>query len=70
MKGTKELQEFLVAGLPNVNSRLSARLLEKFGSVRNVFCASQDMLMKVDGIGKKKAEDIWCLLNGKYEGNG
>ena len=38
-KDDKALQEFLVAGLPKVNTKLSRRLLSEFGSVRNVFSA-------------------------------
>jgi ERCC4-type nuclease len=60
-------QEFIVAGLPNVNSRLSRRLLKEFGTVRKVFSAKDERLLKVEGIGKKKANAIWCILNQKYE---
>jgi Fanconi anemia group M protein len=68
-----ENQEFLISGLPNVNSKLSKRLLSKFGTAKKVFSASEERLMKVDGLGKKKAKAIWCLLNEKYDadnGNG
>jgi ERCC4-type nuclease len=60
-------QEYVVAGLPNINSKLSRRLLEHFGSVKKVFNANEKRLMKVDGFGEKKAKDVWCLLNAKYE---
>ena len=66
-KSTRDLQEFLVAGLPSVNTKLSRRLLEKFGTVRKVMSASEERLMRVEGVGKKKAKNIWCLLNEKYE---
>ncbi len=66
----KALQEFLVAGLPKVNTKLSRRLLAEFGSVRGVFTASEEMLMGVEGIGKKKASEIWCILNGCYPADG
>ena len=61
------LQEYLVAGLPSVNSTLSKRLLEHFGSVQKVFSASAEELMEIEGIGKKKALAIWELLNCGYE---
>jgi ERCC4-type nuclease len=60
-------QEYLVAGLPFVNSKLSRRLLEHFGSVKKVFNAKPERLMKVDKIGEKKAKQIFDLLNSNYE---
>ncbi len=60
-------QEFIVAGLPAVNSTLSRRLLESFGSVRKVFMAKPERLMKVEKIGEKKAKTIWELINCDYE---
>jgi ERCC4-type nuclease len=63
-------QQFIVAGLPHVNSKLSKRLLEHFGSVRKVFNARQERLMKVDKIGEKKAKQIWELINSGYNNEG
>jgi Fanconi anemia group M protein len=60
-------QEFLVAGLPNISNVLSKRLLEHFGSVRDVYDATPEELMKVEGIGKEKAKKIWDLVNGVYK---
>jgi Fanconi anemia group M protein len=65
----EEQQEFVVAGLPNVSNVLSKRLLDHFGSVKKIFAAKQDKLMKVDGIGEEKAKKIWGLLNLKYKNN-
>lgn len=66
-KNTQEHQKFIVSGLPNINSVISRRLLKEFGTVKRVFSAKEERLTKVEGIGKKKANDIWCLLNDKYE---
>ena len=63
-------QEFVVAGLPSVNSTLSRRLLEHFGSVKKIFNAKPERLMKVDKIGEKKACQIFELLNSRYEREG
>ena len=60
-------QEFIVAGLPHINSTLSRRLLEQFGSVRKIFNAKPERLMRVDKIGEKKARKIWELINSDYE---
>ncbi len=61
-------QEYIVAGLPFVSSTLSRRLLEHFGSVRKVFNARPERLMKVEKIGEKKARKIWDIINSDYEG--
>lgn len=65
-KDTAELQEFLVCGLPGINTALSRRLLSHFGSAREVFWASEKELRRVEGIGRGRAHEIWCLVNGKY----
>ena len=60
-------QEFLVAGLPNISNVLSKRLLKHFGTVRDVYDATPEELMKVEGIGKEKAKKIWDLINAGYK---
>ncbi|OGD46950.1 hypothetical protein A3K70_01460 [Candidatus Bathyarchaeota archaeon RBG_16_48_13] len=62
----KEMQEFLIAGLPNVDSVLGKRLLEHFGSVEGVFSATKERLMEVPGIGKKIAEKIRLVASHMY----
>ncbi len=66
-KSLQELQEFVVSGLPSVNSTLSKRLLLTFGNPKNIFTASPEELMKVEGIGKKKAKMIWDVINKEYK---
>lgn len=63
------MQEFLVAGLPHINTVLSKRLLKKFKTVKKVFNARPEKLRKVDGIGEEKARRIWELINKEYEGD-
>jgi Fanconi anemia group M protein len=62
----RDMQEFLVAGLPGVNTKLGRNLLKKFKTPRRVFSASQGKLMKVEGVGEKKAMKIWELLNTEH----
>ncbi|MFB6203398.1 MAG: DEAD/DEAH box helicase [Candidatus Nanohaloarchaea archaeon] len=62
----KELQEFIVAGLPGVNTKIAERLLEEFGSPENVFTASETELKEVRGLGEKKASEIRSLLTREY----
>ncbi len=67
-KSHSERQEFLVAGLPHVNTVLSRRLLKKFRTVRKVFAAKPDKLKRVPGLGEEKAKRIWELINKEYKG--
>ncbi|RLI97867.1 MAG: hypothetical protein DRO99_02250 [Candidatus Aenigmatarchaeota archaeon] len=63
------MQEFLVAGLPAINTRLSKRLLSHFKTPRNVFSATEETLMCVEGIGREKVRKIFDLLNCEYSGD-
>lgn len=63
----KQQQEFLISGLPFVNTKLSRRLLEKFKTPKRVFSAKQDKFIRVDGLGNEKSRKIFELLNKEYE---
>lgn len=62
----KERQEYIIAGLPNVGSKLAKALLKEFGSVEGVFLASEADLKKVGKIGEKKAKGIRRVLGSEY----
>jgi Fanconi anemia group M protein len=62
-------QEYLVAGLPNVNSVMSRRLLEHYRTPKRLFSATEGSLKRVDGIGELKAKKIWEMLNREYSKN-
>lgn len=62
-----ECQRFLVEGLPGVSAVLAKRLLEHFGTVEKVMCASEKDLQQVRGIGKEKAKEIKKVLTAIYE---
>src|SRR6266567_850684 len=64
----EQRQRFLVEGLPNVGETLARNLLERFGSVRAVFNASEDELKRVSKIGEIKAAEIVRLASAPYEG--
>ncbi|MCJ7450501.1 MAG: DEAD/DEAH box helicase [Candidatus Nanohaloarchaeota archaeon QJJ-9] len=64
----KELQKYVVSGLPNISDKLAERLLEKFGSVKEVFNSSETELKKVEGIGEGKAERIREIIDKEYQG--
>jgi len=63
---TQMMQQYLIEGLPFVGPTLALRLLEKFGSVKKVFNADKEKLEKIEGIGSKKAEDIYSIITKDY----
>ncbi|MEM2122439.1 MAG: ERCC4 domain-containing protein [Candidatus Bathyarchaeia archaeon] len=63
----RELQEYIVAGLPYVDSTLAKRLLQRFKTVEKVFTASTGELKGVEGIGEKKSKLIRDVLTSRYE---
>jgi Fanconi anemia group M protein len=67
MKNITQQQEFLIAGLPDINTKLSKNLLKKLKTPKRIFSANTEKLMKVEGIGQIKAKKIWNLLNKEYE---
>lgn len=65
-KTPDEEREYIVASLPMVELATAKRLLSHFGSVEKVFTASEGELMKVKGIGPKKAKRIRNIIAGPY----
>ena len=64
---TKERQQFVLEGLPNVSSIIAKRLLDHFGSIRAIAIASEKELEEVNGVGKQIASKIFALLNAQYD---
>lgn len=62
----KELQEHIVSGLPNVGPTLAKNLLKKFKTIENIFSTPDQDLIKVDKIGRKKAQEIRKIIKKKY----
>ena len=63
----EQLQRFIVEGLPNISAVLAKRLLSHFKTVEAVMTASEKELMKVPGIGKKRAKEIRRVLTAVYQ---
>ena len=63
---TRERQQFVVEGFPNVSSVIAKRLLDHFGSLRAIVIASEEELQEVNGVGKRIASEIFELLNVRY----
>ena len=64
---TKWLQEYIVSALPGIGATLAKPLLANFKSIKNIVNASVDELKEVEGIGKKKAEEIRRILDEEYK---
>lgn len=65
--GLAEMQQFIVESLPTVGPGLAKKLLEYFGSVENVFNASETELQKVEGVGEKRAKEIRSIIISKFK---
>lgn len=61
-----DYQEFIVANLPGIGTKLARSLLKHFGTIKGIANAGLDDLMKVEKIGKKKAFMIHNVINEKY----
>lgn len=63
----KEQQLFMITGLPHIGSVLGEKLLDHFGTARNIFSASKRELMDIKGIGPLIADSISKVLDTPYE---
>jgi len=63
---TAALQEYIIAGLPGVNTTLAKRLLTRFETISAIVTAEAELLAEVHGIGKKKAMAIRKALDARY----
>ena len=57
----------VLSGLPGISTMLAGRLLSNFGSLERIFSAEEEELVKVDGIGRRKAREIRAVLSGSDE---
>lgn len=62
-----EYMENVIANVPGIGPKLARLLLKHFGSIEAIASSDLKELRKVDKIGKKKAEGILRILNGKYD---
>ncbi len=62
---TKELQEFIIESLPTVGPSLAKNLLKEFKTVKNII--NSNNLEKVEGLSKKRAEEIIKIFEEIYE---
>ncbi|MEF8873972.1 MAG: DEAD/DEAH box helicase [Candidatus Thermoplasmatota archaeon] len=67
-KGKKSMsiydnRKYILEGLPSVSGKLAERLLEHFGSVRDIFNADEKELQEVKGIGPSTADKIISVIS-------
>ncbi len=68
IKKSADLQQqqlSLLAGLPGVGEKLAVRMLERFGTPRDVMASTAADLAKVEGLGDKRARRIKRMLDSK-----
>ncbi len=61
------LLEYIVAGIPGVNSLRAKNLLRDLKTLKNIVNSDIGELMKVENIGKKIAQDIYKIARWKYQ---
>ena len=66
-KTEDQRKEFIVAGLPGINTKLAQRLLQHFDKPQKIFTANKQELTEIQGIGDKKADRIRKILTEKYD---
>jgi Fanconi anemia group M protein len=66
-KTIEEIQEYLVAGLPDISVVRARNLLKHFKYPEKIFTATEEELKKVEGVGMKIAKRIRDLLTNEYK---
>ena len=61
------LLEYIVAGIPGVNSHRAKNLLKELKSLQEIFNADIGDLIKVENVGKKIAQEIYKISRFKYK---
>jgi ERCC4-type nuclease len=65
-KSPEDMLIFNLTSLPHVGKITAERLLEHFGTLRDVYTASEESLLETPGIGKKTAYELVTLFNLRY----
>ncbi len=62
-----EQQLYVTQSLPGIGPQLAKELLQEFGTIEELFTASEQELKRTEGIGEKKAKEIKKLLTKEWE---
>ncbi len=65
-RSAQEQIEFIVSSLPTIGPVNAIKLLEHFGSLKNLINAPKEELKKIEGIGEKTAERLCQLFEEVY----
>ncbi|MFW9921829.1 MAG: ERCC4 domain-containing protein [Candidatus Thorarchaeota archaeon] len=57
----------VISSFPGINRTLASRILESFGSLKNVFATSFEELQSIEGLGPQKSQKIIDLINQEYK---
>ena len=60
------LLEYIIAGIPGVNTLRAKNLLSEFNTLQKITNADIGDLMKIENIGKKLAQEIYKISRYKY----
>ncbi len=63
----QEQQQYFIEGLPLVGPTMAKKLLEKFGSIKEIINASEKQLQEVENMGGKKAKKIKKIIEEEYK---
>ncbi|MCS7135210.1 MAG: hypothetical protein NZ893_02105 [Candidatus Aenigmarchaeota archaeon] len=61
-----DLQLYFLSSLPGVSTITSRRMMEKFGTIRNLVNASELELITVKGLKKNNAKKIYSIFNERW----
>ncbi|MFW9987977.1 MAG: ERCC4 domain-containing protein, partial [Candidatus Odinarchaeota archaeon] len=64
---TSRLLEYIVAGIPGVNTLRAKSLLKELKTLQNIFLSDIPDLTKIENIGKKIAQEIYKISRFKYK---
>ncbi len=62
----KDFQLLVIGSLPGIGTKLAKKLLFYFGNIKNIANANIEDFMNIDKIGRKKAENIYSIINEHY----
>jgi len=59
----KDVKEFVLDAIPGIGETHAKRLLDYYGTILDIATSSKSELMRVEGIGEKRAERIYSTLH-------
>jgi Fanconi anemia group M protein len=63
---TNRLLEYVIAGIPGVNTLRAKNILKELRTLQNIFSADIPDLTKIENVGKKIAQEIYKISRYKY----